>query len=643
MCGIAGVYNSNGLSELDKISIHPMTEILAHRGPDDQGFYSDECISLGQRRLSIIDLSGGKQPMCNEDRTIWIIFNGEIFNYIELMNMLKKKGHRFSTRSDTEVLVHLYEEYNTDFFQYCNGQFSIALWDTAKKRLLLARDRVGIRPLFYSILKNGTILFASEMKSLFCHRDLKPQIDPAGFDQIFSIWTNIPPTTVFKNVNELPPGSFLITESSDSIRVKRYWGLQFPDRNSYVYKPVSFYEDRLRELLYDSVTIRLRADVPVASYLSGGIDSSIISTLVKKNHCNDLITFSVAFKDDQFDERDYQQEMVQYLKTDHHTIDIAATDIGEIFSEVIWYTEKPLIRTAPAPLFLLSKLVRDNGIKVVLTGEGADELFGGYDIFKENAIRRFWARQPFSIIRPELFSRIYPDVKGSKQTGSFWKHFFSKDLLNLDNPFYSHSIRWNNTGQIKSVFSQQYREQFDIQSNVYEQLQTYLNADFARWHPLSSAQYLETMLFLPGYLLSSQGDRMMMGNSVEGRFPFLDYRIIEFASTIPPEYKLLGLQEKYILKRAYRDILPQRILMRTKKPYRSPISQCFSGSHYINEVLSENTLVKDGFFNVNTVQQLVQKMRNKTSMMSERENMALVAVISTQMLNNQFTNRKWND
>lgn len=641
MCGIAGIFTNQGIAEIDKNAITPMTAILEHRGPDDQGIYVDEFVAFGQRRLSIIDLSGGKQPMCNEDSTIWIIFNGEIFNYIELMDFLKKKGHRFSTRSDTEVLIHLYEEYGTNFFNHCNGQFSIALWDLKKRRLILARDRVGIRPLFYSNLSGGKILFASEMKSLFCHPELTPKIDPAGVDQIFSIWSNIPPTTIFEGVQELPPGCFMVIDQNSSQKIQRFWSLKFPDRNSYEFKPIGYFEEKLKELLFDSVTIRLRADVPVAAYLSGGIDSSIISALVKKHHVNDLITFSVAFKDDHYDERDYQMEMVRFLQTDHRIIEADYSNIGEIFSDVIWYTEKPMIRTAPAPLFLLSKLVRDNGIKVVLTGEGADEMLGGYDIFKENAIRRFWARQPDSNARPELFSRIYGDVKRSPAVIQYWKHFFKNSLNDTQNPYYSHLIRWNNTAQIKSIFNKSYSDQFNAQVNIYDQLKTYLDPNSNDWHNLCSAQYLEIMLFLSGYLLSSQGDRMMMGNSIEGRFPFLDYRIIEFAATIPPQYKLLGLNEKHILKRAYRDLIPKRILIRTKKPYRAPISQCFMENNFASSLLSPDSIHEFGYFDPNLVQKLSEKMRSRKGELSERENMAIVAIVSTQLLHHHFIKRDW--
>ncbi|HEX2956823.1 MAG TPA: asparagine synthase (glutamine-hydrolyzing), partial [Chitinispirillaceae bacterium] len=607
MCGITGIYDSHGICDTDQYCITAMTRILQHRGPDDEGYFKDDNVLLGQRRLSIIDISSGKQPISNEDGTIWIVYNGEIFNYIELMDDLKKRGHIFSTRCDTEVIVHLYEEYGTGLFSHLNGQFSIAIWDSNRHSLLLARDRVGILPLFYTTTSSGKFLFASEMKSFFCHNELKPEIDPSGLHQIFTFWANIPPRTVFKGIQELPAGCFMQLSPDGEHKVCRYWNFSFPAKGDYEHKPLQHYKDELKSILHDAVALRLRADVPVAAYLSGGIDSSIISALVKKYHNNNLITFSVAFHDNHFDERAYQQEMVKHLQTDHRMIEVDYQSIGSAFSDTIWFTEKPMIRTAPAPLFLLSKLVRDNGIKVVLTGEGSDEFLGGYDIFKENAIRRFWARQPHSKVRPLLFSRIYPDIKGSGTINPFWLQFFGKQLQNTDNPYYSHLIRWNNTAYIQNFLNSQLKNH----SIDFDSLDNFCDPSLLKWHPLCSAQYLEIMIFLSGYLMSSQGDRMLMGNSVEGRFPFLDHRLFEFASTIPPEYKMMGLTEKYLLKQTFSDLVPQNIIKRAKKPYRAPIEQCFLQQNLASNLISDEIIRKYGYFDNNIVYKLTQKMRNE--------------------------------
>lgn len=639
MCGIAGILNLRTEQPVEHALLRRMTDSLHHRGPDEDGYFLKDHIGLGMRRLSIIDLSGGSQPIYSEDRNLVVVFNGEIFNYIELRDDLVKQGHHFSTETDTEVIVHLYEQYGSGFLDRMNGQFAIALWDNAARRLILARDRVGIRPLYYSMTPDGVFLFGSEIKSIFQHPAVDPEIDPEGINQVFTLWVNIPPRTTFRNVSELAPGHYM-TVSSAGMGTHRYWKPMFPDASDYDDRPIEHYSERLRELLYDSVTLRLRADVPVASYLSGGIDSSIISTLVKRHHNNDLITFSVAFNDPQFDERVFQMDMASYLKTDHHMIEATYESIGDAFSDVVRFSEKPMMRTAPGPLFLLAKLVRSHNIKVVLTGEGADELFGGYNIFKEAKIRRFWAKNPESAMRPVLLQSLYPYIGRDQRAFRFWQQFFKKDLTDTENPFYSHLIRWGNTCGIKGFFAEDFRHTFSEES-VFDALREYIDPDIRRWHPLARAQYLEMVLFMSGYLLSSQGDRMMMGNSVEGRFPFLDYRVIEFAGTVPPEYKIHVLNEKYLLKRTYQDMLPVHIVNRPKQPYRAPIGRCFIGSGNGNSaVLSRERIEEFGYFNYRGVEALLKKFSFRGGRKTgERDEMALVGIVSLQLLHQHFIGR----
>ncbi|OGU55539.1 MAG: asparagine synthase (glutamine-hydrolyzing) [Ignavibacteria bacterium RBG_13_36_8] len=635
MCGIAGIYNVINKRPIDLSLLKLMADILSHRGPDDNGFYVNDCIGLAHTRLSIIDLKGGSQPIFNEDKSLCVVFNGEIYNYIELTAILKKKGHVFCTHSDTEVIVHMYEEYGKNCFMHFNGQFSIALWEEKNKELIIARDRVGVRPLFYSIMQDGTVIFGSEMKSIFCHPGIRPEIDPAGINQIFTLWVNVPPRTVFKGINELAPGSYL-SISPKGVTVNKFWKMQFPDEHDYEDKPGTYYAERLRGILYDAVTIRLRADVPVAAYLSGGLDSSIITSLVKRHHINNLITFSVAFSDPNFDERKYQQEMINILQTDHRVIEATYDAIGDAFSDVVWFAEKPMIRTAPAPLFLLSGLVRNNNIKVVLTGEGADEFFGGYDIFKEDKIRRFWAKFPESNIRPKLFNALYPFMTRDPRTELFWQMFFRKGLMDIGNNYYSQLVRWHNTSHIKRFFNNEYREQFS-DDQIFHELEDYVDPDIQRWHPLCRAQYLEARLFMSGYLLSSQGDRMMMGNSIEGRFPFLDHNVIEFANQIPPVYKIYGLNEKYVLKKAFGDILPVSVVHRAKQPYRAPISQCFAKNNFASSMLNNDVIKRYGYFDPESVEQLLNKFKAQNwKNISERDDMSLVGIISMQLLHYHF-------
>jgi asparagine synthase (glutamine-hydrolysing) len=638
MCGIVGYYKFHNQQSINRTILETMIETLKHRGPDDYGFHLGDQIGLAQSRLSIIDLSGGKQPIYNEDNSICVVFNGEIFNFIELRAQLIKRGHIFHTKSDTEVIVHAYEEYGTSFVNYLIGQFAIALWDDNTKQLVLARDRVGICPLFYASAPGGIFLFGSEMKAILKYPGFSAEIDPAGLNQVFTLWVTIPPRTTFKNISELPPG-YLMTVSKSGVRLHRYWQLQFPATDEYENKPLEYYTGKLKELVFDAVTIRLRADVPVASYLSGGIDSSVITALVKKYHNNNLITFSVAFSDPGYDEREYQHQVVNYLNTDHRMIEASYKSIGEYFPEVVWYAEKPMIRTAPAPLYILSGLVRQNNIKVVLTGEGSDEIFGGYDIFKEDKVRRFWAKFPDSKYRPWLFAKLYPYISRQDSTRNFWQSFFKKNFTQLDNPYYSHEIRWNNTAQIKKYFNKDYQHLFDDRDQIYAELDAYLDASLHKWHPFCRAQYLEMQLFLPGYLLSTQGDRMIMGHSVEGRFPFLDHRVIEFASTIPPTLKMKALNEKYILKEAYKELLPAAIIKRDKQPYRAPIYQCFMDKHdnLAASMFEPEMIKKYGYFDNAMVHRLLTKTgKANEEAISARDDMSMVAIASLQLLHYHF-------
>lgn len=344
--------------------LHRMINVVNHRGPDAVGFHLEGPVALGHARLSIIDLAGGAQPMTNEDRSLWITFNGEIFNYVELRNELINKGHRFRTQSDTEVILHLYEEKGDACVQDLNGQWAFAIWDPRRERLFLSRDRLGIRPLFYAKTKSG-FAFASEMKSLLAIPSLSRMIDPHALDQIFTCWVTIPPTTVFSGISELPPGHCL-TLQEGKMEVTPYWALEY-DTDATV-KSEDEAREKLLALLLDATRLRLRSDVPVGAYLSGGLDSTVVAALIKKLGVTHVKTFSVAFDDKEYDESAFQEEARQFLGTDHQAVLCRPTDIGEVFPDVIWHTETPVIRTAPAPLFLLSKLVREQGYKVVLTG-----------------------------------------------------------------------------------------------------------------------------------------------------------------------------------------------------------------------------------------------------------------------------------
>lgn len=635
MCGIAGICDLASGADIDINRLERMMAMIAHRGPDEAGIYLDDCVGLGHVRLSIIDLVSGVQPIHNEDRTLWITYNGEVFNYIELQKDLKKKGHRFYTTSDTETILHLYEEKGTSFLEDLNGQFALAIWDSRKQQLLLARDRVGIRPLFYARVDN-TLIFGSEIKALLAHGTLSGNFDPSALDQVFTFWTTLTPQTIFKEIYSVPPGHYLQV-TTDSVNVKPYWRMPLPGDDDIWPSSPDALSEQIGDLLQDAVRLRLRADVPVGCYLSGGLDSSALTTLVAKNFNHDVQSFGIRFEETTFDEGSYQNDMVSFLGVGHTEINVSNEMISNAFSDVIWHCETPVLRTAPVPLFLLSALVHDSGLKVVLTGEGADEIFGGYNLFREAKIRRFWARQPNSERRADLIGQLYPYIFNDRRMHRLVQSFFAQGLEQAADPLYSHLLRWNNTARIKTFFSDEMKQAVGPY-DALEQLRDSLPVDYGKTHMLSQAQYLEAAIFLSNYLLASQGDRMAMAHSLEIRVPYLDHRIIEFMSRVPAQWKILGLKEKYLLKRCFRNMLPTRITDRSKHPYRAPIDKSlfsFVGQGYGEEVLSQRSLAEAALFSPANVRKLLQKLKMQRDF-SEMDNMALAGVLSGQIVYDRF-------
>ncbi|MFB3926303.1 MAG: asparagine synthase (glutamine-hydrolyzing) [Syntrophales bacterium] len=637
MCGIAGYVDFDRHRSIKGLLCR-MIGIMKHRGPDASGIYEDDFAGLASRRLSILDIAGGDQPIHNEEESVWVVYNGEVFNYPEIRNDLEKRDHRFYTKSDTEVLVHLYEECGTDLCRHLNGQFAFAIWDRVRDRLILGRDRLGVRPLFY-YEERTRLIFGSEIKAVFADPAVPREMDLRTLSDIFTFWAPLGSMTAFKGIYQIPPGHTAVFSRS-GLSLRPFWKIGFENSGNSD-RPFHEYREELKYLIRDAVRIRLRADVPVGAYLSGGLDSTYITALVKKYFNNRLCTFSVGFTDGRFDETAFQEKVVHALETDHKSTLCAEADIGRVFPEVIWHSEVPILRTAPAPLFLLSRLVRDNGYKVVLTGEGSDEIFAGYDIFKEDKIRRFWSKDPQSGFRPMLFRKIYPDVFDgqSSRTGQFLNAFFQKGLQDTDSKFYSHMIRWENTGCLRQFFSDEVKEELRREGEPIERFLSTLPGDFMKWDALSRAQYIEMTIFLSNYLLSSQGDRMAMANSVEGRFPFLDHRVIEFALRTPSCFRLHGLKDKFILRKAAMDTIPPDIAMRGKRPYRAPVSRCFFADTpaYVEELLSDGALRKSGYFHPGRVGKIIEKCRKQEGcLLSERENMALTGILSTQLLDHLF-------
>ena len=629
MCGIAGIARGERRA-VDADTLTRMADALRHRGPDGSGIYTGTPVGLAHTRLSIVDVAGGAQPLTNEDGRVIITYNGEVYNHVELRANLEGKGHVFKTRTDTEVLVHAYEQWGEAMLSRLNGQFAFAIYDRRHETLFLARDRFGVRPLYYAE-RGGDLFFASEMKALFATGEVPALPDPRSLDELFTFWACRPPRTPFQGIRSLEPGCCAVWRGG-RLRISQYYKLQYQDAEM---EPDGAL-DTLDELMRSSVALRMRADVPVGGYLSGGLDSSITSALAAGMSPHDLRTFSVTFADPRFDESEFQQIVARRIGSQHAVQHIGPSDIADIFPDVIRHSETPLLRTAPAPLFLLSKLTKQHGIKVVLTGEGADELFLGYDIFKETLVRLFCMRQPTSTMRPRLFDRLYPYLATGAKTGDFWRRFFVQAGAPSD-PLFSHMPRWLLASRIKDFYSDDMRVAL-VGADPVAELRQSLPGEFFGWSPVHRAAYLEMTTLLSPYLLSSQGDRMAMAHGVEGRFPYLDHRLFEFAASLPHGTKLSGLKEKAILRRWATSIVPNEVRQRTKQPYRAPDAASFFGANqpeYVREMLDRATLDQTGFFDSQAVEGLARRCEGGR-VTGFAENQALVAILSTQLWYHEF-------
>ncbi|HMJ11795.1 MAG TPA: asparagine synthase (glutamine-hydrolyzing), partial [Polyangiaceae bacterium] len=608
---------------------------LRHRGPDQLGYLLDDGVGLAHARLSIVDVSGGSQPLCNETEDVWIVYNGEVFNYPELRAELQAQGHVFRTSSATEVLVHAYEQHGDDFVKRLNGQFAFALWDARRRRLLLCRDPVGIAPLFYTT-DGERLYFASEIKALLRVAPRPARLDAAALDQVLTFWAPIAPRTPFEGIRQLAPAERMVVQGGRT-HLERYWQLDYPARGEHPLRDAETAMAEIARTLASATELRLRSDVPVAAYLSGGFDSATIAALALKAGAS-LKTFSLTFDDALLDESPYQQRMVRWLDTEHDVVSSRGADLWSLFEDAVWHAEAPLVRSAPLPMLQLSRAVHDAGYRVVLTGEGADEFFAGYDLFKELKIRRSWARRPESRSRSRLLEGLYPYLARSPaKAAAFARSFFAAGLGDVEAPLFSHMTRMAATARAKTLFSKDLAAQ--LQSGAQAEFLETLPSDFRSWDALNRAQYLEATLLLPGYLLASQGERMLMASSVEGRFPFLDPNLIALSTRIDPRLLMCGLREKSLLKRSFAELLPSSILRRSKQPYRAPSFNPFHSTaraaELARELLSPALLDAYGYFDSAKVSWLLRKTAPELPL-SESDSMALSAVLTTQYLHQRF-------
>jgi len=631
MCGIVGFAIREGEPEDFPENLCKMLSALKHRGPDEMGYYFDTHVGLGSARLSIIDLKTGTQPITDYSNQYIIIFNGEIFNYIELRKELEQKGEKFKTNTDTEVILIGYKIWGNKVCEKLNGQFAFCIYNKKHKKLFLGRDRYGERPLFYSINSKG-IYFASEIKSLFTQSNIMRKFDNQGLGQAGQLWTVVPGKTVFENIKQIKHGHWVEYDIDNKVLNEHcYYKLSKQDNNDLSLEQNI---EKLKSLLDYAVDIRLRSDVEVGTYLSGGIDSAIITHLVKTKLNKNVHSFSIRFEDKEFDEGIYQDDALERFETQHHSTLISNSDISNYFEDVVFFSETIQFRTAAVPMFLLSKMVNEIGLKVVLTGEGSDEWFLGYNIYKEIKLREKLSQDATK--KSEL-KNLFPYIS-----------YYSDDNLDALLRFYN-SFREEKT---KGLFSHEPRFSNGIfarkmllnkQIEPLEDLSLYLSgyADISAMDSIDKAQLLEVDTLLTGYLLSTQGDRMASAHSVEGRSAFLDHQLVQFAKSIPRNQLLHNNgTEKFILKEAYKSVLPESIIKRPKQPYRAPDLVPFIQNLPKNDLLERLNSVsidKLELLDINFCNKFFNKIfMNKSEQYSQRESQAFLFLYSIIILAEKF-------
>jgi asparagine synthase (glutamine-hydrolysing) len=581
LCGICGVFRVSEGPRVSSDVIETMTQTLAHRGPDDSGYFVNDGVGFGFRRLSIIDLFTGNQPLANEDQTIFLVCNGEIFNHRQLRDELVAKGHRFRSQTDVEVLIHLYEELGDGFLSKINGQFAFMLFDGVRNRLFGARDHFGVAPLFYTSTGRDFV-FASEIKAILAHPAIERRVDLTGLDQVLSLPGLVSPRTMFAGINSLPPGH-CIKVDEHGVKTAPFWDLIFPtESEGYEPRSQSSYRDEIEHCLVESVRRRLQADVPVGAYLSGGLDSSLVTSIMQANVSDPVQTFSITFDQQLIDERQFQRIVARDLRSRHHEIELDVNAIESRMRTVVWHAECPLKETYNTASLALSAAARAHGVPVVLSGEGADELFAGYLGYRFDAFRRRRASsEPIATKEAELRLRVFggPTI------------FYERNLTDI-------------AAEKMKLYSPALGARFR-------------DFDFTNWnlidtnrirniHPLHQRSYLDMKLRLGDHLVGDHGDRMLLANGVEGRFPFLDTEVAELACRIPPDLKLHDYEEKYILKEMARNYVPRQIVEREKYAFNAPGTPFLLNSRigWVEEALSPETIQRQGYFDPAAVAEL---------------------------------------
>lgn len=598
MCGICGVYEFDKEARVDHFLIKRMCDSLIHRGPDEEGIHVDKNMGLGHRRLSIIDLSTGQQPLCNEDKTIWIVFNGEIYNYLELKEVLIKKGHIFRTNSDTETIVHLYEEMGEEFVSQLRGMFSIAIWDSTKSKLVLARDRLGKKPLYYFI-NDKRCIFGSELKAILQDNRVPREMNFEAMDDYFSFFCVPGEKSIFKKVHKLLPGHILICKQNNVI-VKEYWDIDFDKQANK--REESYYKNRLKELLEDAVKCRLISDVPLGAFLSRGIDSSTIVGLMSTLLNKPVITTTIGFEEKEFDESEFAKIIARQYHTNHHESIVKPKAI-EMIPRLISHFDEPFADASAIPTYYVSKMAKEY-MTVALTGDGGDEVFAGYNNYPqmlfENSISSFIPGFIKRDILP-LILKCYPK-QGNRLASLLRGQDFLKSIITPFEIFYLNNKLRFQPEHKESLYSNNLKSQL-CSYNSISVLEPYFKKVQGK-DILTQMQYLDLKTYLPNDVLVKV-DRMSMAVSLETRCPLLDHKIVEFAfEEIPPDLKLRNNQSKYILKQVMQDFLPEEIRKRKKKGFSVPIAYWLRGElkSVVEEILFSTRSKQRGYFDFDYLQ-----------------------------------------
>jgi len=592
MCGICGIVFADVKKPVDGFLVEAMCKTIIHRGPDDQGVYVKGNVGLGSRRLSIIDLESGKQPIHNEDETVWIVFNGEIYNFPDLIQLLERRGHHFYTHSDTETIVHAYEEFGDEFLQHLNGMFAFALWDSHRKRLLLARDRTGIKPLYYAWY-DKSLLFGSELKAILAYPGFPRSVDLVALDEYLSFEYVPTPRTIFQNISKLPPGHTLSFENGQTL-LTQYWDMHLERSEGSARKDKLTCQRELEETLRESVCKEMISDVPIGVLLSGGIDSSAVAAFMAEAAPGNVKSFSIAFEDTSYDESHYARLVAKHLGTDHSELTLTPKIMLDLIPRLADFMDEPLGDSSFVPTFLLSQFTRQY-VKVALGGDGGDELFGGYSTLQSHRLVQYyehllpgivrWKVVPWFVDRlPVSFDNISFDFKARR----FISGRGVPDIIR--HQLWLGSFNQNEKKRLLQPWLH-LREK-----DTYNIAFQHLNACKAK-ELINQILYCDMKLYMEGDILPKV-DRASMANSLEVRVPLLNQTLLDFASNIPHDLKLHGLTTKYLLKQALKNRLPAEILRRGKKGFNMPIAKWLTSPlrPLAEEMLSESRLKQQGFF-----------------------------------------------